>query len=84
MPIVKITLVKDALSKEQKLTMLQRVTEAVVSVEGEALRPGVSVVIEESVADGEWSVGGNMLTIEAMARMRRGENPWPEAGTKTR
>jgi 4-oxalocrotonate tautomerase len=79
MPVVLIKLVKNALSAEQKQLMLRRVTDAVVSVEGEALRPGVSVLLEESVNDGEWSVGGNMLTIEAMNRMRRGENPWPDS-----
>jgi 4-oxalocrotonate tautomerase len=78
MPVVLIKLVKNALTAEQKQLMLHRVTDAVVSVEGEALRPGVSVLLEESVNDGEWSVGGNMLTIEAMNRMRRGESPWPD------
>lgn len=56
--------------------MLQRVTDAIVSVEGEALRQGVQVVIEESVNDGEWSVGGNSLTIEAMSKIKAGQNPW--------
>lgn len=80
MPFVKITLVKNALTHEQKLDMLRRVTDAVVAVEGEALRPGVSVVIEETVNDGEWSVGGQLLTIAAMQRMRAGKNPWPAPG----
>ena len=76
MPIAKITLVRGALTKEQRVEMAKRVTDAIVSVEGEALRQGVQVCIEESVGDGEWSVGGQMLTIEAMQRMREGKAPW--------
>jgi 4-oxalocrotonate tautomerase len=76
MPFAIVKLVKDALTQEQKHLMLQRVTDAIVSVEGEALRQGVQVIIEESVNSGEWSVGGNMLTIEAMEKMRAGQNPW--------
>jgi 4-oxalocrotonate tautomerase len=76
MPFAIVKLVKGALTAEQKQTMLKRVTEAIVSVEGEELRQGVQVIIEESVNDGEWSVGGNMLTIEAMARIKAGQNPW--------
>lgn len=76
MPVAVIKLVKGALTAEQKRQMLERVTEAIVSVEGEALRPGVSVLLEESVNDGEWSVGGQMLTIKAMERMRQGLPPW--------
>ncbi len=76
MPFAIVKLVKGALTKEQKQLMLQRVTDAIVSVEGEALRQGVQVVIEESVNDGEWSVGGNRLTIEAMNKIKAGQNPW--------
>ena len=77
MPVVIIKLIRGALSKEQKARMLHLVTEAIVAVEGEAIRPGVTVFIEESVHDGEWSAGGRVVTIDAMECMRRGENPWP-------
>jgi 4-oxalocrotonate tautomerase len=76
MPFAVVKLVKGALTNEQKQLMLQRVTDAIVSVEGEALRQGVQVIIEESVNSGEWSVGGKMLTIEALERMKAGQNPW--------
>lgn len=76
MPFVKITVVKGALTSAQRQDMLHKVTEAMVSVEGEAMRQGVQVVLEESVNDGEWSVGGNMLTIAAMDKMKAGQNPW--------
>lgn len=78
MPIVTIKLVRGALTADQKADLIHRVTDAVVAVEGDALRPGVSVLIEESVNDGEWGVGGNLLTIEAMNRLRAGLPPWPQ------
>jgi phenylpyruvate tautomerase PptA (4-oxalocrotonate tautomerase family) len=58
------------------MNKMQRVTDAIVSVEGEALRQGVQVIIEESVNSGEWNVGGKMLTIEALEKMKAGQNPW--------
>lgn len=49
MPFAIVKLVKGALTAEQKQLMVQRVTNAIVSVEGEALRQGVQVIVEESV-----------------------------------
>ncbi|XGV97692.1 MAG: 4-oxalocrotonate tautomerase family protein [Leptolyngbya sp. BL-A-14] len=76
MPFTSITLIKAALSAIQRQTMLQNVTEAVVSVVGEDKRFGTWTVIEESVNDGEWSVGGKTLTIDALEQLKAGKNPW--------
>lgn len=76
MPFTSITLIKEALSTIQRQTMLQTVTEAIVSVVGEDKRLGTWTVIEESVNDGEWSVGGNALTIDVLEQLKAGKNPW--------
>jgi 4-oxalocrotonate tautomerase len=76
MPYAAITLIKEALTTEQKQTLLKNVTEALVAVVGEEHRYSVWVVIEESVTSGEWAIGGNLLTIAAMEKIRAGENPW--------
>ena len=76
LPFIAITLVRDALSAEQRATMISSVVEAVVAVEGESARPRTWVVIEESVASGEWSIGGRPLTLAALESLKQGRNPW--------
>jgi 4-oxalocrotonate tautomerase len=42
--------------------LIRKVTDAVVSVEGEGLRP-VTWVLFDDVASGEWGVGGQAVTV---------------------
>ena len=39
MPLIDIQLIKGVFTPDQKKTMIERVTDAMVSVEGEAMRP---------------------------------------------
>ena len=69
MPLVNIEVIKGVFSAEQKGELIERVTEAMVSVEGEALRPVTWVRVQE-FEQGDWAVGGNRLSaadIHAMA-----------------
>jgi phenylpyruvate tautomerase PptA (4-oxalocrotonate tautomerase family) len=76
MPFIAITLIKDALTLAQKQEMLHKVTDSVVGAIGENYRLSTWIVIDESVNDGEWFVGGNKLTIAAIQQIKSGENPW--------
>jgi len=60
MPMVTIDLIEDVFSPRQKRELIERVTEAVVSVEGEALR-GVTWVRIQEFAQGAWAIGGKPL-----------------------
>ncbi|MDH5668935.1 MAG: tautomerase family protein [Nitrospira sp.] len=53
---------------EQKQDLIRRVTEAIVSVEGEGVRPVTWVVVED-VPSGQWGVGGTPITTEALQKM---------------
>lgn len=69
MPLVDIHLIEGVFTPAQKREMITRVTDAVVAVEGEAMR-GVTWVKINEVASGEWAIGGQPLTtadIHAMA-----------------
>jgi 4-oxalocrotonate tautomerase len=69
MPFVQVKLVEGVFSDAQKQEMIRKVTEAMVSVEGEAMRDVTWVVLEE-VKSGSWGIGGKALTtgdIKAMA-----------------
>jgi 4-oxalocrotonate tautomerase len=54
---------------DQKTEMVRRLTEAMVAVEGENMRPVTWVIVEE-VNSGDWAIGGNSLTtadVKALA-----------------
>lgn len=69
MPLVQIKGVGGYLTLEQKQEIIRKVTDAVLSVEGEGLRPVTWVTIED-VQPGAWGVGGQPVTdadLRAMA-----------------
>jgi 4-oxalocrotonate tautomerase len=76
MPFVQVKLIEGVFTKAQKQEMIEKVTDAMVSVEGENMRPVTWVVVEE-VKSGDWGIGGNALSAEAVKQMAVGE---PVAG----
>jgi 4-oxalocrotonate tautomerase len=69
MPYVNVKLVEGVFDEEQKQEMLSRITETMVDIEGEALRPYTLVTIEE-LRSGDWSVGGHVITTQAARSLR--------------
>jgi len=65
MPLVQIKGVEGYLTLEQKQEMIRKVTDAVLSVEGEGLREVTWVTIED-VPQGAWGVGGQAVTADAL------------------
>ena len=61
MPLVTIDVIKDVFTPAQKQDLIERVTDAMVSVEGEAMRPVTWVRVTE-VEQGDWGIGGKTLT----------------------
>ena len=68
MPLVDIQLIKGVFTPEQKKRMIQKVTDAMVSVEGETMRPVTWVRVQE-IESGEWAIGGNPLTAADVKKM---------------
>jgi len=69
MPLVTIDVIKDVFTQDQKRELISQVTEAMVAVEGEAMRPVTWVRIME-VEQGDWGIGGQLLgaaDVHAMA-----------------
>jgi 4-oxalocrotonate tautomerase len=60
MPLINIELIKGVFTPAQKNALIEKVTDAVVSVEGEAMRPVTWVRIQE-FEQGEWAIGGKTL-----------------------
>ena len=63
MPLVQVKLIEGVFNHDQKQEMVSRLTETMVDIEGEAMRPVTWVVLEE-VANGEWGIGGKALTTQ--------------------
>lgn len=61
MPLVTIDVIKDVFTPTQKKEIIERVTQAMVAVEGEALRPVTWVRIKE-FESGDWAIGGKTLS----------------------
>ena len=69
MPLVTIDVIQDVFTPAQKHELIARVTDAMVAVEGEALR-GVTWVRIQEYRPGDWAIGGQPLTaadVHAMA-----------------
>jgi 4-oxalocrotonate tautomerase len=60
MPLIDIHVIKGVFSPEQKQTMIVKITDAMVAVEGEGLRSVTWVKINE-VEGGDWAIGGQIL-----------------------
>ena len=71
MPYINVKIVEDVFTPEQKREMVERLTETMVSIEGENMRPVTWVVIDE-VASGDWGIGGKALTTEDIRALADG------------
>jgi 4-oxalocrotonate tautomerase len=60
MPLVTIDVIKDVFTPKQKQELIAKVTEAMIEVEGEAMRPVTWVRIKE-FEGGDWAIGGKAL-----------------------
>jgi 4-oxalocrotonate tautomerase len=61
MPLVDIQVIRGVFNDAQKKEMLEKVTNTMVAIEGEAMR-GVTWVRIQEVASGEWAIGGKALS----------------------
>lgn len=69
MPFVQVQAIKDVFTPEQKREVIEKITDVMVSVEGEALR-GVTWVNFIEVDSGCWGIGGETLTTQAVQAMQ--------------
>jgi 4-oxalocrotonate tautomerase len=68
MPLIDIQLIEGVFDTTQKQEMIRKVTDAMVEIEGEAMR-GVTWVRIQEIAGGEWAIGGKSLTAADVHKM---------------
>ena len=71
MPLVQVKLIEGVFSDAQKHEMIRKLTDAMVSIEGEKMREVTWVVVEE-VKSGSWGIGGRALTTEDVKALQAG------------
>ena len=71
MPLVDIQLIEGVFDDNQKQEMIKNVTDAMVSIEGENMR-GVTWVRVQEVKSGQWAIGGEALTTDAVHKLAAG------------
>jgi 4-oxalocrotonate tautomerase len=74
MPLVTVKLIEGVFTPKQKQEMVRKLTDTMVSIEGENLRPVTWVVIEE-VKSGDWGIGGKSLTPADVQALAAGKHP---------
>ncbi len=69
MPLIQVKLIKGVFDAAEKQTIIEKLTDAMVSVEGEAMRAVTWVTLEE-VASGDWGIAGKALHTGDILGMR--------------
>jgi 4-oxalocrotonate tautomerase len=71
MPLIQVRLIEGVLTAPQKQEIVERLTDALVAIEGEEMR-SVTWCLVEDVASGEWGIGGQTLTADDVKALARG------------
>ncbi len=77
MALIQVTVIEGVFTAPQKLEIVERLTEAMVAIEGESMREHVWCLVAE-VASGDWGVGGQALSaddVRALARSGLADRP---------
>jgi len=72
MPFVNVKLIEGVFTPTQKRDIIRKLTDTMVSIEGENMRPVTWVVIEE-VKSGDWGIAGNPLSTSDVKALAAGE-----------
>jgi 4-oxalocrotonate tautomerase len=69
MPLVTVKVIENVFTPEEKREMIHKITDVMVEIEGESLRPNTWVVVEE-VLSGDWGIAGNSLATNDVRAAR--------------
>jgi 4-oxalocrotonate tautomerase len=72
MPLITVQVIKDVFSQEQKRQIISKLTDAMVSIEGENMRQVTFCLVEE-VGSGDWGIGGKAMTTADVHALARGK-----------
>lgn len=73
MPLINVKMIEGVFTPTQKQEMIRKLTDTMVSIEGENMRP-VTVVVVEEVKSGDWGIGGDHLTTNDAKALAAGKS----------
>ncbi len=73
MPLINVRVIEGVFTAEQKQQIQEKLTDAMVAIEGESLRSVTTVIIDE-VPSGQWAIGGKSLTTKAVKALAAGKS----------
>ena len=73
MPLVNVKMIEGVFTPMQKQEMVRKLTDTMVTIEGENLRSATVVILEE-VKSGDWGIGGNPLTTSDVKALAAGNS----------
>lgn len=71
MPLIQVKLIEYVFTAEQKQRIVRELTDAMVAIEGENMRPVTWCIVEE-VHSGDWGIAGNPLTTSDVKALAAG------------
>ncbi len=71
MPFIQVKVIEGVFTDEQKHAMVERLTDTLVTIEGENMR-GVTWCVVEEVRSGDWGIGGKSIKTEDVLALREG------------
>ena len=71
MPFVNVKVIKGVFTPDEKREMITKLTDTMVSIEGEAMRQVTWVTVEE-VESGDWGIGGQGITAQHVKDLQAG------------
>lgn len=71
MPLIQVKLIEGVFSSSEKREIIEKLTDTMVSIEGENMRSVTWCVVEE-VQSGDWGIGGNALTTDQVRALKAG------------
>ena len=72
MPLINVKLIENVFTPRQKAEIIQKLTDAMVEIEGENLRE-VTIVLIEDLKEGDWGIGGKALTATDVHKIQHGK-----------
>lgn len=72
MPLINVKVIEGVFTNSQKQEMVKKLTDAMVTIEGENMRQVTWVVVEE-VKSGDWGIGGKTLTTDDVKALAAGD-----------
>jgi 4-oxalocrotonate tautomerase len=70
-PLINVKVIEGVFDSEQKQQIVRSLTEAMVAIEGENMRPVTWCVVEE-VDSGDWAIGGKPVTTSDVKALAAG------------